>query len=242
MSITIGAFVIYKQFSDSGEEAVLESEKATLPSPLQVQKSPQPSGVQETSNSQQQIPSELNLEVPFTSQAPHANWDHTHEEACEEAAILIASRYYRGQGFENADDAEQALQEIIAWEKENLGFFESTTAQETARVAREMLGLNTQVIENPTVEGIKKYIFENKLVLVPAAGRELGNPFFTAPGPLYHMLVVKGYTQTQFITNDPGTRRGENYPYEFETILNANHDWNRGDVGNGAKVMIVVGQ
>lgn len=178
--------------------------------------------------------------VSFTSQAPHANWDHTHEEACEEASILMVGRYFEGRGIENPDEAEAGIQEIIAWENEHLGFFESTTAEETARVIREMLGLKAEIIENPTVDEIKRYIFENKLVLVPAAGRELGNPFFKSPGPLYHMLVIRGYTPTQFITNDPGTRRGENYPYDFSTILDANHDWNRGNVANGARVMIVV--
>lgn len=47
--------------------------------------------------------------VSFTSQAPHANWDHTHEEACEEAAILIANRYFQNREFEGAGDAEADL-------------------------------------------------------------------------------------------------------------------------------------
>lgn len=153
---------------------------------------------------------------------------------------MIANRYFQNRGFEDADKAEAGLQEIIAWEKENLGFFESTTAQETVKIISEMLNLQAQIIENPTVDEIKRYIFENKLVIVPAAGRELGNPFFKQPGPLYHMLVIRGYTKTQFITNDPGTRRGESYPYDFETILSANHDWDSGDVSNGGKVMIVI--
>lgn len=54
------------------------------------------------------------------------------------------------------------------------------------------------------------------------------------------MLLLKGYTPTQFITNDAGTKRGANYPYDFQTVLNANHDWNGGDVEHGAKKIIVV--
>ena len=218
----------------------MEEQKKSLPEPeitVSSTKTPAESLLPE---SEEVLPDEYNLDVPFTSQAPEANWDFTHEEACEEASILMANRFFKNQSIEGVDDAENGLREIINWEGENLGFFESTTAQETARVIREMLGLRAEVIKEPSVDQIKRYIFENKLVLVPAAGRELGNPFFKQPGPLYHMLVIRGYTKTQFITNDPGTKRGENYPYNFETILNANRDWNGGDVSGGEKIMIVV--
>ena len=39
------------------------------------------------------------------------------------------------------------------------------------------------------------------------------------------MLVVIGYTDDGFITNDPGTKRGEQYWYKTETLLDAIHDW-----------------
>jgi len=186
------------------------------------------------------LPDELNLEVPFTSQAPHANWDYEHEEACEEAAVLMAYRYFKEQKISDAQDAEKGIQEIIAWQKQHLGFFESTTAQETVRILNEMLGLNTQLLRNPQVNDIKEAIASNQLVLVPAAGRKLGNPFYKAPGPFYHFLLIKGYTNDKFITNDPGTKRGANYLYTYGTILSANHNWNNGDVLNGDRVMILV--
>jgi hypothetical protein len=235
-----GAFFFYQKTRISKQDLALEEQKKALPEPKVTASSTKLPAESLSPESEEVLPDEYNLDVPFTSQAPHADWDFTHEEVCEEASILMANRYFKNIGFEGADDAENSLQEIIAWEKENLGFFESTTAQETARVIREMLGLGAEVIEEPSVDQIKRYIFENKLVLVPAAGRELGNPFFKQPGPLYHMLVIRGYTDTQFITNDPGTKRGENYPYDFETILDANHDWNGGDVSSGEKVVIVV--
>lgn len=142
---------------------------------------------------------------------------------------MMANRYFNGEKITDAADAEAGLQQIIDYEMKSLGFFESTTAEQTAQIAREMLGLKTEIIDNPTVDQIKTALSEDKLVLVPSSGRELGNPFYKAPGPIYHMLLVKGYTQTQFITNDAGTKHGENYPYDFKTVLNANHDWNGGE-------------
>ena len=69
----------------------------------------------------------------------------------------------------------------------------------------------------------------------------LGNPYYKQPGPIYHALVLKGYTKDgKFITNDPGTKRGADYLYDPQVILNAMHEWNSGDVEHGRKMAIVV--
>ena len=187
-------------------------------------------------------PAAYNLKVPFVSQAPFAAWDHKDEEACEEAALLMAHRYYTGRSISNKDDARSGIDQIIEWEKANLGgVWESTTAAEVARIAKGMLGYQgAHTIANPDVDTIKAAVSAGNPVLVPAAGRELHNPFFKQPGPLYHMLVIKGYDENEFITNDPGTRRGADYRYKYTTVLTANHDWNGGDVGTGAKVMVIL--
>ncbi|MBI3495253.1 hypothetical protein HY065_01350 [Candidatus Berkelbacteria bacterium] len=67
-------------------------------------------------------------DVPFTPQAPTGNWDHLHVEACEEAAILMVSRYMSGErgGLMNADEAEAEIQKIVAWENEHFGYFEDS--------------------------------------------------------------------------------------------------------------------
>jgi hypothetical protein len=54
-------------------------------------------------------------------------------------------------------------------------------------------------------------------------GQKLGNPYFSGAGPERHMLLVRGYDpiKKQFITNDPGTKRGENYRYSESTIMNS---------------------
>lgn len=189
-----------------------------------------------------ELPAQFSQDVPFTSQAPHANWDALHEETCEEASLLMADRHFSGQTIASPDDAEAALQEVIAWQKQKFGYFESTTAEQTAQIAREFYGLQTEIINNPTIEQLKSALNEKKLVIVPAAGRELGNPNYKPPGPLYHMFVIIGYTPSHFITNDPGTRLGKNYEFSSETVLFANQDWG----GNGSladrKPVIVVWQ
>ena len=87
---------------------------------------------------------------------------------------------------------------------------------------------------------MKSALANGSPIIVPAAGRELANPNFTGAGPLYHMLVVRGYTDSTFVTNDPGTRNGNGYVYKQKIIMDAMGDWNGGDPANGAKVVIVV--
>ncbi|KKQ89249.1 MAG: hypothetical protein UT11_C0031G0002 [Berkelbacteria bacterium GW2011_GWA2_38_9] len=189
-----------------------------------------------------EIPSEINLAVPFTSQAPFSKWDSFDEEMCEEASLLMINRFYQNRGFASKDDQENALREIQKWEEVNLPDWKSNNAQEIARVAREMLGYKSaKVIPLTDFKQIKEQIAQNNPVILPAAGRELKNPNFKAPGPLYHMLVVRGWlSDGRIITNDPGTRRGEGYIYDKSVLWDAIHDWNGGNVASGQKVMIVV--
>ncbi|MFA5030314.1 MAG: C39 family peptidase [Patescibacteria group bacterium] len=195
---------------------------------------------QATNTAPATIPAEFLLDVPFTSQAPKANWDQPYQDACEEASALTVDFYYKDKTF-TPDVADQEILKFVEFEKTYLGFYESTTAAEIARVIRAYLGYTrVDVIENPTADQIKGFIAAGHPVIVPAQGQQLGNPNFTAPGPVYHMFVIRGYTKDQFITNDVGTRKGENYRYDISTVMNAMHDWNGGDVNNGAKRIIVI--
>lgn len=185
-------------------------------------------------------------QVPFTSQAPHANWDAVHKETCEEASALMAARYAKGErgATISPEDAEAELQRIIAWERETFGYFEDTSVEQTALILRDFYNLpNISVRHDITLQDVKKETGQGKLVIVPAAGRQLGNPFYTPPGPLYHMLLVIGYTRDQIITNDPGTKRGLGFRFRSDVFFNAIHDWtgNKDTIESGPKAMIIVG-
>jgi len=187
------------------------------------------------------LPGAFNLAIPFTSQAPHANWDLPYQEACEEASVLMVARYFNGEsGVIDPDDADGALLRLVEFQQDMFGDYLDTTAEETRQILDGYFNLQAYVVDNPTVEQIKAEIASGRPVIVPAAGQQLGNPFFSGAGPLYHMLVVKGYTEDQFITNDPGTKRGQNYAYDIDVIMEAMGDWNDGDPANGAKRVIFV--
>lgn len=186
---------------------------------------------------------EINLDIPFTSQAPHRNWDLPYKEFCEEASVLMAISYVKGLAIPNADFANARMLEIKSFEEKRFGYYEDTSTEETAAIIKEFYKFPAvKVVANPSITDIKLALSQGKAVIVPAAGRQLGNPYYTQPGPLYHMLVIKGYTRDgKFITNDPGTRRGADFIYEPDVLWNAIHDWNNGDVDKGKKVMLIVG-
>ena len=200
-------------------------------------------------NSAPSLPSSKLLPVPFTPQAPTANWDELHGEGCEEASVIMANAYYNynDNNDKNKDGTldpvfvEQELIKITEWEKQNFGYYLDINSEETVHVIREVYGLNAEVVRTYTEQSMKQYLVDGKLILFPAQGQQLGNPNYRRPGPPYHMLVIKGYTKNGFVTNDPGTRRGASYPYSFNVLYNANGDWDHDTESvNQTKKMIIV--
>lgn len=199
-------------------------------------------------------PTVINLNVPFTIQAPYEVWDEFHGELCEEASILMAQWYATGKNGEAVGryknripqaTADAELKAISDWEREHITQAVDTTAAETAKIGRDFLGIkNTTEINNPSAEQLKQALAEGNIILVPAAGRLLNNPHFKQPGPPYHMFIIRGYQDGNFITNDPGIRQGEGYVYSEKTIMNAIHDWtgSTSNIESGKKVVVVIGK
>ncbi len=187
------------------------------------------------------LPLEFNLAVPFTSQAPFAVWDAIHEDACEEASVIMVDAFYKNKRL-TAKSADEEILSTVEWETNTFGYWKDTTIEETARILREKYGYkNVRVVYDPSLDDIKREILKGHPVIIPAAGQLLYNRYFHQPGPLYHMLVVRGWLKNgDIITNDPGTKRGEGYIYRPEILMSAIHDWNNGDVIHGRKAMLIV--
>lgn len=187
------------------------------------------------------LPESVNLDVPFTPQAPRGNWDLPYKEACEEASVIMAMLYFRGKNAISPQQADGEIVKLVQFVEES-GYSIDMTAEETVEVINAYYGdeVEAELVLSFTADDIKRVLAEGNLVVMPFAGRQLDNPHFRAPGPLYHMLTVKGYNKNGFITNDPGTKFGSNFVYSYETIMSANHDWNNGNVVEGKKAMIVM--
>lgn len=188
-----------------------------------------------------QLPKRVNISAPFSPQAPHANWDAPYQEACEEMSLIMAHYFLEGKEL-TPEIADKEIIDLVAWEKEH-GYPEDVTLTELSLIGCEYYGdCANFVINKVTVESIKEQLAKGHPIIVPAAGRTLLNPYFSGEGPWYHMLMITGYDQNEFITNDPGTKRGKGYKYTYEILLNAVHDWTgaKEDIFRGEKRMMVI--
>ncbi|MBT4277745.1 C39 family peptidase [Candidatus Falkowbacteria bacterium] len=191
------------------------------------------------------LPNKIHYNVPFTSQAPFRDWSYPWQEFCEEAAVLITMRYFDGRGIKDKDDANDALQEIMKWENENLGFYKDTTATTTMKIITDFYEYdNVELSHDTTIEKIKQELAKGNLIIIPTAGRNLENPYFTPPGPIYHNLVLVGYDNEKqiFYTNDPGIMSGKDFKYSYKNIIESIADWSyeKETIDKSRKVMIIV--
>ncbi len=179
----------------------------------------------------------VNLGVQFFSQAPRGDWSLPWQEACEEASSVLVATYWNGEVL-TTDTMEQHILAAVQWEKEHYGYYEHTTARQTADMMKALYGFKDVRVEYDIgIARIAEHLRAGRPVIVPLAGRLLGNPYYTQPGPAYHMLVVKGITAGgDIITNDVGTRHGHNLTYAPDVFLNAMHDAPQGGSNWGTGV------
>ncbi len=185
--------------------------------------------------------------VSFISQAPTAKWENPiFQNACEEASLLMAYQWYYGKNGFTKKQAEKKIIKAAQAMKKKYGSYYDSSAYDTAEFAKEYFKLkNIFVRYDIGAQDIINELEKGNLVIVPANGIKLKNPNFKQPGPLQHMLVIKGYDfdTDEFITNDPGTRRGENYRYGKKRLVNAIRDYPTGThkpITTHRKAMIVV--
>lgn len=166
------------------------------------------------------------IPVPFTSQAPEANWTEPWFNACEETSVVMVDSYYQKQELSKFTAKEKII-EIFAIKNSAYGYSLDESAESIASFINNFLPWEAMLKTNPTLEDLKTELDRGNPVIIPAAGKLLHNPHFRNGGPVYHMLVVSGYDEVdeEFITQEPGTRFGKNYRYSFATVMNALHNY-----------------
>ena len=183
-------------------------------------------------------PGSVLIKMSFLSQAPFANWDALHEDACEEASLIMVHYYYNKASIGGIQQGEDEIQNLIKYETEN-SYSTSITLSELSNIAAKYYNMNSGKVISSDKASIIAQLDAGRPVIVPAAGKILDNPNFKNGGPNYHMLVIKGYDKNGFITNDPGTRKGEGFRYTYSNLFESIHDWNPENINNGAKQVLV---
>lgn len=235
--VVVLAFGFYLDLRYSQENTLPKSSPSASKNP-----SPSPTILPSESPIPSPIPDSFEIEnFPFESQAPFANWDELHDEACEEAAVILTYYYLKNLPL-NSQEMENQIQEMVAWEIRNWGSHKDLTIKETGDLMVGFYNYSNFEAKNLTLEDLKREISQNHPVIVPTAGRLLGNPYFRQPGPVYHMVVAIGYEGNTIIVQDVGTRNGNHYEYNEQVFYNAFHDWagSPENIENGSKNALIV--
>ena len=181
-----------------------------------------------------------NLPIPFISQAPEWDRNQPWQDACEEASIILAAHYVKWVAID-AQKMKAEVLKLVDIQNELFGDYIDTDLRQTQQLYEAYFSGSTKILETPTVEQIQAELDAGHPIVAPLAWKMLRNRYYTDGGPTYHMLVIRGYDENGFYTNDVGTRRGENYFYPYDTFMSALHDLVRdGDITTGQKRVLVV--
>jgi len=182
------------------------------------------------------LPSEALINVPFICQAPFGNWS-IHEDACEEAAILMNHAYLERAKL-TLEYADQELLNMRKWQREHYGYEKDLSCTEAAKFIHDYYGYkHIKIFNNIESLDIKREISNNNLVIVPVMTHSLLNPHY-GPRNVYHFVLIKGYTPEGVITNDAGVKEGEGYFYPWEVIFSAIDS--QKEKMNQGRVMLVI--
>lgn len=170
----------------------------------------------------------LILPVPFSSQAPLAEWkDSRQQDGCEEVSALMVVSWIKDKKTLSKEEARKEIINISDFEQKKYGEYRDISLKDVRNwILLDYFQLEPEqvrIVGKVTIKSLKKEIKDGHIILAPTDGRALKNPYFTAPGPERHMVVIKGYDEAkkEFITNDPGTKRGNGYRYKEEILFKA---------------------
>ncbi len=184
------------------------------------------------------------LNVPYVSQIPTGNWnDPRQADGCEEASIIMAMSWIRG-GTVPPEEAEQDIINMSEYERAILGFFQDTSAQDTAELMRNFyLYKDVIVKQNISVEDVKQELASNRVVILPINVRATGLAMYQG-GPVRHTIVVVGYDDKsdQLIIHDPLYKNIQNFWISASAINKSLRNYDSGNhlsTSNGTALISV---
>ncbi len=169
----------------------------------------------------------IRFNVPFVTQAPTGNWDDPiFKDACEETALIMAYAWITEQRTLDPAEVEQQLREVAAWEVEQFGVHQDTSAADTFYVATEYFYMLADLRFHVTTDDILNALNERNLAILPVDASKLYKN-----GPPRHMIVVTGYdpATNEFIFSDPGKTNGANMRVNSEILQNSLRDYSTGN-------------
>ncbi|MDB5204692.1 MAG: hypothetical protein JWP09_720 [Candidatus Taylorbacteria bacterium] len=176
----------------------------------------------------------VELAVPYISEAPEGNWSGNWVNACEEATISMAAKFYAGDKEVSVANAKATLQKLFDIENKIYGNNRNTDAKQMLKLITDYSTFSATIKQNPTVDEIKDEIIAGRPVISLHRGFGLGNKNipFLATGSSYHTIIVIGFDDKtkEFITHDPGDDKdGVGHRYDYEVFMNSLHNYDFSD-------------
>jgi hypothetical protein len=169
------------------------------------------------------LPKKYYINVPFADQAPLRNWSDPYQEACEEAVIIMAKAYVDGVEADNLDKnyIDREIIRMVDYQIDKWGGHYDLDVLMTQELLKDYYDIDSKIMTIENTDDIKKLLFEDNIIITPTFGRNLSNPHFTFPGPVYHMLIINGYDENNFITHDPGIWQGRSFHYPYQNLTDS---------------------
>ena len=123
--------VVQKTVSPSKQEADQTNVSDTFFKPILTPETERTADEPQTQN----LPASFVIaNFPFQSQAPLTNWDELHDEACEEASVILIRYYLAGQNI-SAEEMDLEILKMVGWEVKNWGEHRDINTTETKEMA-----------------------------------------------------------------------------------------------------------
>ncbi len=174
------------------------------------------------------------LDVNFYSQFPLdlASWvkyDEPYQNFCEEASLLNWYYYliWKKPNLEKYNKDLLRLREIqdliLDW------WYKHSSLQDTLKILIAFQDEKTKVfweiLKNPTIQDIKENINKRNVIIAPLYWKWLSNPYFKWWWPIYHNLLIKWYTEQNFIVNEVWISKWDWFKYNQNEIMKNIHNF-----------------
>jgi len=170
------------------------------------------------------LPSQVLLQVPFTTQAPLNNWAQ-HQESCEAATLTMLVSYWQHSSAVVIDPhaADASINQIDKWKSQP-----DLNVTMMGELAEQHFGYAYRVVPNdPKV--IAEQLSAGRPLIAEVRTHALGNPRYPGYSTHYeqngysvpHFILIIGYDSTGVWLNDPGISWGRGYHISYAQLAHA---------------------
>jgi uncharacterized protein YvpB len=170
------------------------------------------------------LPSQILLQVPFTTQAPLNNWAQ-HQESCEAANLAMLVAYWKHDPSVVIDPhaADASINQIDAWKSQP-----DLNDTMMGQLAQQHFGFSYRLVPNdPKV--IAEQLAAGRPLIAEVRTHALGNSRYPGYSNHYeqngwsvpHFVTIIGYDSTGVWLNDPGISWGRGYHISYAQLTHA---------------------